>query len=381
MPEDNKLDELWKKIKSNQEAYDRRLKSGLSNVSWSAAARGEATEPKSDIFSSDTIGFVGKNLEGGKFAKENLSNANFSVANLTNVDFSGANLTDANLSGADLTGTVLSGAILHRTNFTGAKLKGVKLIDADLEDAILLDIDIDNIGLEELQSLIEYIAKYYPHKLNLRKINLTLLDISKIDLRGVDLRGVDFTGVDFTGVNIAELDLSECIITPQQIAQALGHMPSREELSKILAPKKTTKKGMSGIDLSGLFLDDARNFGVWDTLKDKGISIDDLMKIGKKVFSHGKRPQVKDEEALENVKKAQEIKAKSHNEELRKIIEERKQKELDTRRQMKEKVALANSLDKTDKTLEPRQVQEAPKEKPRVAAEKPVINKDMGHNR
>ena len=47
------------------------------------------------------------------------------------------------------------------TNFTGAKLNGVKLSEADLEDAILLDIEIDAMGIEELQELIEYIAKYY----------------------------------------------------------------------------------------------------------------------------------------------------------------------------------------------------------------------------
>ena len=80
---------------------------------------------------------------------------------------------------------------------------------------------MDELAIEELQALVEYLAVYYPHKLNLRRINLSLLDLKRIDLRQVSLRGVDFTGLDFTGVNIMELDLSECIITPQQIAQAL----------------------------------------------------------------------------------------------------------------------------------------------------------------
>lgn len=339
MPEDDKLDQLWKKIQRSQEEYNK-FSSDIDSVSWSAAAR-------CDDELSNSIGFVGKNLENGHFAGENLHDANFSVSNLTNVDFSnadlrgvdfsGANLTGANLSGADLSGAILAGSVLHQTNFTGAKMHGVKLVDADLEDAILLDIDIDNIGLDELQNLIEYIAKYYPHKLNLRKINLTLLNLANIDLRGVDLRGVDFTGVDFTGVNIAELDLSECIITPQQIAQALGRVPSREELARILAPKKK-KKNWKAFDLTKLFLDDGKPFGYWDATKDKGISIEELLKLGKKIFGKGKKPGVKDEDALADVKNQQEIQAKSHNEELRKIIEERKQKELANRKQMKDMV-------------------------------------------
>ncbi len=396
MSEDNKLDQLWKKIKSNQEAYDRKLKSGLYGaVSWSAAARSENSEPPTTDFTDATIGFVGKNLENGRFAEENLSGANFSVANLTNVDFSNANLTNvdfsganlsgANLSGSDLTGAVLSGAVLHKTNFTGAKMHGVKLVDADLEDAILLDIDIDNIGLEELQSLIEYIAKYYPHKLNLTKINLTLLNLAQIDLRGVNLRGVDFTGCDMTGVNIAELDLSECIITPQQIAQALGRVPSREELAKILAPKNKTKSGFKGIDFTNLFLDDGKAWGITDTINDKGISIDQLIKIGKKIFGKGKKPQVKDEDALNDVKQHQEIQAKSHNEELRKIIEERKQHELTARRQMKEKIIQQNQQTavNTAQVVTPTNEQSAPlkSDTKKSGGNAPVMISEKGRDR
>ena len=353
MPDDDKLDLLWKKIQQNHGMRER------TEVSWSAAARpdGAAEGSNKNEPPLGEIGFVGKNLENGHFAGEDLRNANFSVSNLTNVDFSkanlqgvdfsGANLSGANLSEADLSGAILSGAVLRKTNFTGAKMKGVKLIDADLDEAILLDIDIDDIALEELQELIEYIAKYYPHKLNLRKINLTMLNLAKIDLRQVDLRGVDFTGVDFTGVNIAELDLSQCKITPQQIAQALGHVPTHQELARILAPKNK-KKEWKGIDVSKLFLDDGRPFGFWDATKDKGISIEELLKLGKKVFGKGKKPQVKDEEALADIKSQRELQAKSHNEELRKIIEERKSKELANRKQMKEQ-SVNNGKDKEEK--------------------------------
>lgn len=160
-----------------------------------------------------------------------------------------------------MSGAVLSGSVLLRTNFTGAKMKGVKLQEADLEDAILLGIEIDELGIEELQQLIEYLAKYYPHKLNLTKINLTLLDLRSIDLSKVNLRGVDFTGCDLTGVNIMELDLSECIISPEQIAQALGRVPTKDELAKIMAPKKKNKaKGFEGVDISSIFWGTAKSW-------------------------------------------------------------------------------------------------------------------------
>ena len=355
MTDDTKLGYLRERIKEGQDIFDKELQKEIAESgSWSMVSKSVAGS-KSE-FNDDGLRFVGKNLENGKFANENLKGANFSVANLTRVDFSGAdlrgvdfsgaNLTDANLSGADLSGAILSGTVLHHTNFTKAKMHGVKLVDADLEDAILLDIDIDAIGLEELQSLIEYLAKYYPHKLNLRKLNLTMLNLAAIDLSRLDLRGVDFTGVDFTGVNIVGLDLSECIITPQQIAQALGREPGKEELARILAPKKKKDKGYDGVDMTELFLGNGKEFGVLDFQKDKGISIETLLKVGKKVFGKAEKPEIKDKKALEEAKSEQDMQAKSHNEELRKIIEERKQKELAARKAMKEDVAREQQKDK-----------------------------------
>ena len=341
----SRIAKIRSKIEENQRSYEK-MREGASK--WHAVSQnGDDSVGRTNFLNS--IDFVGKNLENGKFANENLQNASFSVANLTGVDFSGAdlrgvdfsgaNLTDANLSGADLSGAVLSGAVLHRTNFTGAKLNGVKFSEADLEDAILLDIEIDVLGIEELQELIEYIAKYYPHKLNLSKLNLTLLNLQRIDLSKVNLRGVDFTGCDFTGVNIMELDLSECIITPQQIAQALGRVPGKEELAKILAPKKKKQKGFEGVDMSSIFLDDGKEFGIWNFVNDKGVSVEALLNAGKKIFRHGaEKPQVKDEDALKNIKSEQELQAKSHNEELRKVIEERKRKELEARQAMKKEL-------------------------------------------
>lgn len=330
---------------------------GASGFSWSAVSKATETAPKAglDNFLSYKIDFVGKNLEDGRFANENLENANFSVANLKGVDFSGANLkgvdfsgadlTGANLKGADLTGAVLSGAQLIGTDFTGANLKGVILTDADISDAILLDIEIDEIGLEELQALVEYLAKYYPHKLNLNRLNLRLLDLKRIDLKNLNLRGVDFTGVDFTGVNIMELDLSECIITPQQIAQALGRVPSAEELRQIMAPKVKKGKEKTGIDMTALFQDDGREFGTWNAINQEGISIKQILETGKKVFRRSApQPKVKDEKILEEIKAEQKTQANTHKEELRRAIEEHKRRELESR--MNKKSEFENEVKK-----------------------------------
>lgn len=284
------------------------------------------------------INFSGKVLRGGKYAGEDLSNANFSAsdlkeadfskARLRGADFSGADLSGADLSGANLDGAVFSGARLRGTNFTGASMNGVLLVEADIQDAILLDVQMDKLALEEMQSLVEYLAVYYPHKINLSRMNLTLLDFSRIDLSQVNLRGVDFTGVDFTGVNIFDLDLSECIISPMQIAQALGRMPTPLELKKIMAPKKKGKSMLKAIDFSALF-DSRGTAGVWDLSKHPGITVAELLKMGKQIYNAViTKPDPKDEEILRNFQKTHDEKqdalAKEHNAEMRKVIEERK---------------------------------------------------------
>ncbi len=356
MTDEHKLDELRNRLKEQTEAFEKELSEEDSGGTWhSVAKQGGDTK----VLFDDDLQFVGKNLESGKFANEDLKGANFSVANLSGVDFSGAdlrgvdfsgaNLTGANLSGADLTGAVFSGAVLQNTNFAKAKMHGVKLTDADLENAILVDVDIDAAGLEELQAVIEYLAKYYPHKLSLKNISLKGIRLANIDLSKLDLRGVDFTGVDFTGVNIVGLDLSECIITPQQIAQALGRVPGPEELARIMAPKKKNKANYKGVDFTELFLGSGKEFGVWDFQKDKGVSIETLLKMGKKVFGKADKPEVKDKEALDNAKSEQEKQSNSHNEELRRIIEERKQKELAARKAMKDSLETEKQKNKDTK--------------------------------
>lgn len=294
----------------------------------------------------DALNFSGKVLRGGKYDGENLKGAsfsgsdlretNFSKANLEGADFTGADLSGADLTEANLNGAVFSGATLRGTNFTGAKMNGVTLVNADIQDAILLNVEMDQIAIDELQALVEWLAVYYPHKLNLARMNLTLLDFSKIDLRAVNLRGVDFTGVDFTGVNIFELDLSECIITPEQIAQALGRTPTPLELKRILAPKKRAKR-FKGIDFTAFF-DSRGQAGVWDLTKHPGISVADLVKYSSLIYrAIAGKPEPKDAEILEQFHKSRDEKtdamAKEHNEEMRKVIENRKREVLEQRRE------------------------------------------------
>lgn len=315
--------------------------------SWRAIANQFDKYEENGKISSRQFIFSGKVLQGGNFSGENLENADFSgsnmqeinlsKANLKNVDFTGADLSGADLSEANLDGAIFTGAKLIGTNFTGAHMHGVKLINADLQDAILLDADLDNLTIEELQELIEYLALYYPHKLNLSRINLTLLDLSRIDLRNVNLRGVDFTGCNFFGVNIYELDLSECIISPAQIEQAIGHFPTPEELKKLLAPKKKkNKRKIKGIDFSSFF--NGRGGFDWDTTKG-GVSFKDILKFGKDLKDSFKKPD-SDEKIIENFDKNRENKKddrESSNDELRKSIEQYKQEVLEQRREQKYK--------------------------------------------
>lgn len=316
-------------------------KKASSEVSWSAVAANIPEVSADNIWMPEAvtgIDFHGKNLENGKFSGERFENANFSAANLKNIDLShanlagadlsGADLSGANLEGADLTNVNLSGANLSGANLKGAKLNGAILENIDMTDTILLDIDIDNLTLEKLQELVEYLATYYPHKLNLSKLNLKLLDLSKIDLSRVSLRGVDFTGANFTGVNILELDLSECIITPEQIAQALGRPVSADELKKILAPKPKKKQRAHFIDMTDFFFDNGRPAGVWDTKRGKGITFQQMFDAVNRFTKNFN----KEEKTLKNSKEEEKEAVKSSNDELRKIIEENKRSVLEEKK-------------------------------------------------
>ncbi|MBR1904371.1 MAG: hypothetical protein IJ824_04260, partial [Alphaproteobacteria bacterium] len=140
-------------------------------------------------------------------------------------------------------------------------------------------------------------------------------------------------GCDLTGVNIFELDLSECLISPEQIAQAIGHMPTPDELAKILAPKKKGQKKQSGgIDFGDLF--DSRGGFDWDATK-SGTDMKKLLAAGKDIFksfqkNDGKTDDKKNEPEKEDNSKENNV------DELRKSIEEHKRQVLEQQRMEKQ---------------------------------------------
>jgi len=375
------IDSLRQKVKNSKETEEENYfdvdKFYENNFSWNAISeltvKDEQEEKRvlkkrkringgEDFSGQILIGskHEGENFKNADFSGADLSQANFKNANMEGADFSSANLSGADLSGAILNQAVFSGATLRGTNFTGAKMNGVTLKDADIEDAILLDVEMDEIALQELQDLVEFLATYYPHKLNLRRINLTLLDLSKIDMTQLDLRGVDFTGCCFTGVNIYELDLSECIISQAQIEQALGRPVTPKELKEILAPKKKKKK-MRGIDLTEFFFA-VGPAAVWDTTKHPGVRIEDIMRAGKKLYNMFLKRQDSDEEILGKFHnrglKTDEEKLKEHNERMRKQLEEKKY-ELRKEKDIEEyKKNLRNSQIKADQKIKKDKLQD-----------------------
>ena len=286
----------------------------------------------------ETFSARDKDFSGYNFSGKDLTGADFSGANLRGVDFSGAILENVNFTNCDLTGAIFSGAILRNANFYKAKLHDVTLHNADIENAILLEADLDNLTIEELQELVEFLAINFPHKVNLSRLNLFMLDLKRIDLRNLDLRGVDFTGIDFTGINVFELDLSECIISPAQIAQALGRVPTPLELKQILAPKKKKKaKGKPIVDLTEFFLGHNREVGIDDVFRNFS-SMDKLLEAGKRVVNAiAPKPSVKDERIIEKFEEKHHEEQSRHNEDLRRAIEENKRAVLEQRRLEKEK--------------------------------------------
>lgn len=193
-----------------------------------------------------------------------------------------------------------------------------------------------------MQALIEYLAKYFPHKLNFALLNLRLLDLTRIDLAKCDLRGADFTGIDFTGVSLVGVNLSECIITPQQIAQALGRPPTIDEMKKLFAPRKKDEKGkgFSGIDWQDFFFNN-KEVGVWDFSKDKGISVETLVNVGRKVFRHkADKPKAKENDAPEQAQSVEKTQAEIDKEKVLENIEKNRQAVLEARKERQKEQAL-----------------------------------------
>ena len=131
------------------------------------------------------------------------------------------------------------------------------------------------------------------------------------------------------------MDLSECIITPEQIAQALGRVPGQDELKRILAPKRKKPSANLQIDLTDLFLNSDKQIGVIDVGGFKGMDTEKLVKFTKKMYKQFKgkeKAPVKDKEALEHIRQQN----KANKEALRQVIEARKRQELENRLRKKQ---------------------------------------------
>ena len=137
-------------------------------------------------------------------------------------------------------------------------------------------------------------------------------------------------------LNIFELDLSECLISPEQIAQAIGHMPTPDELAKILAPKKKNKKDkMKGIDFGDLF--DSRGGFDWDTTK-SGSDMKKMFKTGQEIiksFQKGGKND-KEDDKTQTLEKENNKSKKNDVDELRKSIEEHKRQVLEQRKEQQQ---------------------------------------------
>ena len=150
-----------------------------------------------------------------------------------------------------------------------------------------------------------------------------------------NLRGVDFTGCDFSSVNIYELDLSGCVISPAQIEQAIGHVPTALELKKLLAPKnKKRAQKMKGIDLEELFSGGNGGFELDTTQID--LDVNSLGKKGKEIVNSFKKKD-SDDKIMDKFSKEKENhqveKKESNIDDLRKTIEEHKREVLERRQE------------------------------------------------
>ena len=131
------------------------------------------------------------------------------------------------------------------------------------------------------------------------------------------------------------MDLSECIISPAQIEQALGHQPTMEEMKKLMAPKSgKAKNKRGGFDFEE-FLRGGRSRLDFDA---RGASVDtkELIESGKKLYKELTQKEEKKETKEDNT------------EEVRKSIEQYKREVLEQRKEQQEQ---------QEKTIEQRREQ------------------------
>lgn len=102
-------------------------------------------------------------------------------------DFSNEDLTGVNLAGRNLSHVSMANAILSGANLKGAKLVGADLTGSDLSGA-----------------------------------NMTKCDLSSASMAEANLIGAELTSANLKGADMWRANLARCIISPENLHQALG---------------------------------------------------------------------------------------------------------------------------------------------------------------
>ena len=126
----------------------------------------------------------------------------------------------------------------------------------------------------------------------------------------------------------------------------MGRNPTRDEMMQLLMPrKKEGGKEWSGIDWESFFRG-GEDYSIWDATKDKGITIEQILKTGKKVFrKEAGKPKLKDEQIVEQVKTEQKNKDLERTEKIRESIEKNRQAVLEARKERQKEAADDKSND------------------------------------
>ena len=104
-------------------------------------------------------------------------------------------------------------------------------------------------------------------------------------------------------------------------------------------------KEWSGIDWESFFRG-GEDYSIWDATKDKGITIEQILKTGKKVFrKEAGKPKLKDEQIVEQVKTEQKNKDFERTEKIRESIEKNRQAVLEARKERQKEAADEKSND------------------------------------
>jgi uncharacterized protein YjbI with pentapeptide repeats len=176
------------------------------------------------------LDFSKAQLQTAVFAGSDCRRAKFVGCDLSHADFFGAALEDANLSWALLKCTDFRGAVLRN-----ARLNGSNMSQSDLRPGIWMDMSehlnedqqtvtrVSDLSNASLQSANLSSARL-THAL-LQNADLSNADLSDSDLSFAKLKNANLANANLTNANLSKTllkgaDLSNCIVTVQQIEMA-----------------------------------------------------------------------------------------------------------------------------------------------------------------